>query len=127
MSFTVLYHTKQQLGTTTSDTYNRDEINYIIPNNNWELQQFRTNLTREIYYIIPNNNWELQQFKTNSTREILLYHTKQQLGTTTACHILSISLYYIIPNNNWELQHYFIFHLEDEHYIIPNNNWELQL
>ena len=51
---------------TTTGNYNAfdDAINkiknYIIPNNNWELQRNSADKTAAFNYIIPNNNWELQ-------------------------------------------------------------------
>mgnify|MGYP004630072133 CR=1 FL=1 len=57
----LLYHTKQQLGTTTIKTKYWKAYNYIIPNNNWELQRLSGSQVDRFYYIIPNNNWELQR------------------------------------------------------------------
>ena len=59
-------------------------------------------------------------------RYLQLYHTKQQLGTTTNRMKLMLIADYIIPNNNWELQPSEELQNLVDHYIIPNNNWELQ-
>ena len=59
----LLYHTKQQLGTTTDFLHSEYLFNYIIPNNNWELQHTVTKTSHSDNYIIPNNNWELQPYR----------------------------------------------------------------
>ena len=98
---------------------------YIIPNNNWELQQLlNVKIAKAIisYQTTTGNYNHLYSFcipvliisyqtTTGNYNEsilqswhLILYHTKQQLGTTTIFTRYLISFYYIIPNNNWELQ-----------------------
>ena len=101
-------------------------LNYIIPSDNWEQQQFFRSTLKNKYYIIPSDNWEQQRLARPAFRMsnyiIPSDNWEQQLCLTINQHNAIISYQAITGNNNSVIKHPVLKEIISYQAITGNNN-----